>query len=71
MGHPALGASGASDHTAGGPVDASANRLDQTLSRLFTRDTRTNRPVLSISLPESVTQERTVGAVSALLNKLR
>jgi hypothetical protein len=35
---------------------------------LFARDARTNRPALTIPLPESVTQERLVGAVTALLN---
>jgi SNF2 family DNA or RNA helicase len=39
----------------------------EALAGLFTRDARTNRPVLSIPLPESVTQERLAGGVSALL----
>jgi hypothetical protein len=54
---------------AGDSVGAAASRWDQTLSGLFTRDTRTNRPVVSIRLPESVTQERLAGAISALLNR--
>ena len=41
--------------------------LEQILSGLFTRDARTNRPALSIPLPESVTQERLTTALSALL----
>jgi hypothetical protein len=45
-----------------------ASRLDQPLAGLFTRDGRTNRPVLSIPVPESVTPERISGAISALLN---
>jgi hypothetical protein len=42
--------------------------LDQPLSRLFTRDARTNRPALTIPLPASVTQERFTGVLSALVN---
>lgn len=45
-----------------------SSRFDQPLAGLFTRDSRTNGPVLSIPLPESVTQERVSGALSALLN---
>jgi hypothetical protein len=37
------------------------------LAGLITRDPRTDRPALSIPLPESVTQERLAGAISALL----
>ncbi len=37
------------------------------LAGLIARDGRTNRPVLSIPLPETVTQERLAGAISALL----
>ena len=39
----------------------------EAIAGLFTRDARTNRPVLAIPLPESVTQERLAGGVSALL----
>jgi SNF2 family DNA or RNA helicase len=49
---------------------ASGGSANQTLAGLFTRDVRTNRPVLSIPLPESVTQDRLSGAISALLNTL-
>jgi len=41
--------------------------LEQAISGLFTRDPRTNRPALSIPLPESVTQERLTTAIAALL----
>ena len=44
-----------------------AGGLEQILSGLFTRDARTNRPALSIPLPESITQERLTTALSALL----
>ncbi len=53
---------------AGDSEVALSSRFDQPLAGLFTRDARTNRPVLSIPLPESVTQERVSGALSALLN---
>ncbi|MGD0868926.1 MAG: SNF2-related protein [Bryobacteraceae bacterium] len=40
----------------------------QGLANLVSRDPRTNRPVLSIPLPESVDQGRVVQAISALLS---
>ncbi|MGA3024454.1 MAG: DEAD/DEAH box helicase [Bryobacteraceae bacterium] len=49
---------------------AGSSRLEQMLSGLFTRDTRTNRPVLSIPLPESLSQERFNAAISGLVNTL-
>jgi hypothetical protein len=58
----------ASDHASGSSGTTPASRLDQPLDGLFTRDARTNRPVLSIPLPESVTRERLSGAIFALLN---
>ncbi len=58
----------ASDRGAGNFKCAPANGNNQPLAGLFTRDARTNRPVLSISLPESLTQDRLSGALSALLN---
>jgi hypothetical protein len=61
-----LAAAGAAGASGGEP----AGRLDQALSSLFTRDARTNRPVLTIPLPESFTQERLTNAFSALLNAL-
>jgi hypothetical protein len=54
--------------TAGGSAGTPAKRLDQALSSLFTRDSRTDRPALTIPLPESVTQERLANAMSALLD---
>ena len=50
-----------------GKAEVSPKHLDYALSALFTRDVRTNRPALTIPLPESVTQERLAGAMSALL----
>jgi SNF2 family DNA or RNA helicase len=58
----------ASNGVSGRSVDGSASRLDKALSGLFALDSRTNRPVLSIPLPESVTQERLVSAISVLVN---
>jgi hypothetical protein len=49
---------------------APASRADQLLAGLFTRDARTNRPVLSIPLPEPAIQERLSGALSAVLNAI-
>lgn len=60
----------AAGHWAGGSGAAHAIRLNQPLAELFTRDARTNRPVLSIPLPESVTQGRISGAIFALLTIL-
>ena len=54
--------------TAGSSTTAPAPRLAQVLPTLFTRDARTNRPALSILLPDSVTPERLPSAFSALLN---
>jgi len=50
--------------------DGAGSRLEQILSGLFTRDAATNRPVLSIPLPESVSQERIARAISGLVNTL-
>ena len=57
----------AENATNNGKADAPAKRLDHTLSGLFTRDVQTNRPTLTIPMPESVTEERLAGALSALL----
>lgn len=59
----AAGAAGSSPAVPGG-------RLEQILSVLFTRDARTNRPALSIPLPESFNQERVAAAISGLVNTL-
>jgi SNF2 family DNA or RNA helicase len=56
--------------TAGCSDGEPPSRLDRALSSLFTRDPRTNRPALTIPLPESFTQERLSNAFSALLNAL-
>ncbi len=60
----------ASEGPAGSSAEASGSRFEQILSGLFTRDAQTNRPVLSIRLPESVTQERLATAISGLVNAL-
>jgi len=53
--------------TAARSTAAPAPRVAQVLPTLFTSDPRTNRPALTIPLPDSVTQERLTSAVSALL----
>jgi SNF2 family DNA or RNA helicase len=45
--------------------------LDQVLSGLISRAPGTNRPVLSIPLPESITEGRLTSAIAGLLSKLR
>jgi SNF2 family DNA or RNA helicase len=59
-----IASGGAARNSAG----AAPSRLEQILSGLFTRDAGTNRPTLSIPLPESLSQERFTTAVSSLLN---
>ncbi|HEX4031565.1 MAG TPA: DEAD/DEAH box helicase [Terracidiphilus sp.] len=59
-------AANASRNSPGTPV----NHIDRALASLFTRDSQTNRPALTIPLPDSVTQDRLAGALSALLNTL-
>lgn len=54
----------------GGSAEVPPKLLDHALSTLFTRDSRTNRPALTIPLPQSVTQERLAGAMSTLLAAL-
>ncbi len=49
-------------------AEGSGVRLEQMLSGLFTRDTKTNRPVISIPLPESLTQDRMAAAISGLVS---
>ena len=55
------------DAGAGGSAAAPGARLEQILSGMFTRDARTNRPALSIPLPESLSQERLAAAISGLI----
>jgi superfamily II DNA or RNA helicase len=50
--------------------EAPANRIQQTLSGLFSQDPRTNLPVLSIPLPESLTEGRLTNVIAGLLNAL-
>jgi SNF2 family DNA or RNA helicase len=61
----------ASDRAEQSSTDVPTRRLGESLSGLFSQDARTNRPVLSIPLPESITQERLTGAIAALLNAFR
>ena len=61
----------AADSAAGGTEAGSGSRLDQILSGLFARDSRTNRPVLSIPLPESMSQQRLAAAIAGLVTSLR
>jgi len=56
--------------TAARSMAAPAPRVAQVLPSLFTSDPRTNRPALTIPLPDSVTPERLTSALSALLSVL-
>ncbi len=66
------------EHAAAGLIEAGVVFLESIaaqgggslLSGLVTRDARTNQPVLSIALPEPVSQERLTGALSGLLSLL-
>jgi superfamily II DNA or RNA helicase/predicted nucleic acid-binding Zn finger protein len=53
---------------AGGSGSTPGGQLEQTLSALFTRDARTNKPALSIPLPDSLTQARLAAAISGLVS---
>jgi hypothetical protein len=57
---------GAAASSAGAP----GSPWERMLSGLFTRDGATSRPVLSIPLPESLTQERLAAAIAGLVNTL-
>jgi superfamily II DNA or RNA helicase len=48
-----------------------AGDMHHSLSELFSRDLRTNRPMLSIPLPDSVTEERLTRAVAGFLRAAR
>jgi SNF2 family DNA or RNA helicase len=63
-----IAAGGAAGGTAARSTAAPASRVAQVLPTLFTSDPRTNRPALTIPLPDSVTPERITSAFSALLN---
>jgi hypothetical protein len=54
----------------GSSGSASVSQLEKILSGLCTRDARTNRPVLSIPLPESMSQERIGRTISGLVDSL-
>ena len=57
--------------TAGGASEsAPAHPIQQAFAGLFSQDPRTNRPVLSIPLPESITQGRLTKALAGLLGAL-
>jgi hypothetical protein len=60
----------AGDATAGGSAEAPGSRFEQILSSLFTREPGTNRPTLSIPLPESLNERRVATAISGLVNTL-
>jgi SNF2 family DNA or RNA helicase len=51
------------------PASASSP-LAGALAAVFQKDPRTNKPVLSIPLPESITQDRLAAALSGLLSRL-
>ena len=53
------------------PAEASGSPMEQVLSGLFKKDATTNRPVLSIPLPESINQERVAAAITGLVGMLR
>jgi hypothetical protein len=63
-----IAAGGAAGGAAARSTAAPAPRVAQVLPTLFTSDPRTNRPALTIPLPDSVTPERLTSAFSALLN---
>jgi hypothetical protein len=57
--------------SAGNGQSAHAGDMHHSLSALFSRDPLTNRPILSIPLPASVTAERVAEAVTGFLHGLR
>jgi len=50
--------------------ETSSGGIEHMLSGIFKRDTVTQRPTLSIPLPESLNQERLVRTISGLLSNL-
>jgi len=60
----------ATETGAAAPAEAPGSRIQQTVAGLFSRDPRTNRPALSIPLPESVTEGRLAKAIAGLLSAL-
>jgi len=57
--------------SAGNGEAAHVSDMQHPLSALFSRDPKTNRPILSVPLPSSVTQERLAKAVTGFLRGLR
>jgi SNF2 family DNA or RNA helicase len=60
----------------GGPVsrpsaETTGGRISHAISSLFSRDPRTNKMVLSIPLPESVTEGRVARAINGLFSTLQ
>ena len=49
---------------------AAETPIERALSALLRTDAQTQRPVLTVPLPESFATERPAGVVSGLLNKL-
>jgi len=60
----------AAESGAAPPAEASGSRIQQTVAGLFSRDPRTNRPALTIPLPESLTEGRLTKAIAGLLSAL-
>jgi hypothetical protein len=58
---PAAGSARATDHS---------KAIERAFSSLMRIDPQTQRPVLTLPLPERLTAERVTGAISGLLNKL-
>jgi hypothetical protein len=52
-----------------GPPDH-LKAIERDISSLLRIDAQTQRPVLTVRLPESITAERVAGAISSLLSKL-
>ena len=57
--------------SAGNGQAANAGDMQHSLSAVFSRDPRTDRPILSIPLPAAVTAERVAEAVTGFLRVLR
>jgi len=60
----------ATETVAAPAAEASGSRVQQTVAGLFSRDPRTNRPALTIPLPESLTEGRLAKALAGLLSAL-
>ena len=57
--------------SAGNGESAQAGNGQHGISRLLSRDPKTNRPMLSIPLPAAITEERLAGVVAGFLRALR